>query len=1760
MVDLSEAESVLYTGKEEEFPFEILSVGQNTSAELIFKHNPNILSNSDIFMNLANFGSLSDFNVELEDKYLTPKRILTPSLLNHAQRVLEVEQDYSETLNLQLSKNRTDINFKRNILTGKINFETDFNEVMLNSLSESNPKNSTSLQRDPAGYQNFVTGKSTNYPFTPGGIDFLQKVKVEVQEFNLDDLINEEEGLLTIAPGFERGLETMDEGKNTERKGEFFSTKEYTASLATVDDDILNFLTENVDSVGNGAEVLIEEETQAEEKKTEEKKEVDDIIPTLSLKLPKKNKPVISSKVALKEWAHMIDVNLDFPDFHDLVPDMAFSYPFELDIFQKQAVYHLEQGDSVFVAAHTSAGKTVVAEYAIALAQKHFTKAIYTSPIKALSNQKFRDFKNTFENVGILTGDVQINPEASCLVMTTEILRSMLYRGADLIRDVEFVIFDEVHYINDSERGVVWEEVIIMLPDHVSLILLSATIPNTKEFADWVGRTKKKNIYVISTLKRPVPLEHYIYYDSNIYKIVDSSKKFLPLGYKNASDALNATKKKEIVKKDNSANTSRGGRGGRGGQNSNRGRGSSNTGNRAGSATNRAQTDKNLYVSLIATLKKLNLLPVIIFTFSKKKCEEYCAALSNFDLTSGSKEKSEIHLFCEKSLSRLKGLDRELPQVLRTKEHLLRGIAVHHSGLLPIIKEMVEILFTRGLVKLLFATETFAMGVNAPAKAVVYSGIRKHDGQSFRDLLPGEYTQMSGRAGRRGLDTTGMVLIACSDEIPESLRLNKMLLGTPTKLESQFRLTYNMILNLLRVEALKIEDMIKRSFSENSNQKLIPEQEEKFKESSKRLAAIKRLNCNICDSDIDEYYDVSAKITLLNHELREMFINTPIGNKALCTGRVVIINNSFYRNSIGVLLPKSGFVSASGMGDSKSYTVFILCRKREKDYIPSETGSSHTFPLLFSIFTEFAPMPVTSVDVPMSGKVSHDIISIPYTDLSTVTKYEIKLESNFNPEVRSQAATVEDKLLQIALEIMKRKDTLEFDWDKIRNIEFQEKKRDKKYLLSRLTGFDCVQCPELIEHYAKIHMEHTLQQQVLSLGNTISDQNLELLPDYFQRIDVLKYLKFIDESSTIQMKGRVACEINTADELVLTELILDNFFAEFEPPEMVALLSCFVFQEKSQSKPNLTPNLERGIEKIQELAIRIAEIQKSCGLDIAQHEALGRINLGLVEVIYEWANGLPFKHITALTDVLEGSIVRCIVRLEETCREVRGASRIIGDAKLYKKMEICSEAIKRDIVFAASFLYTNIPSFNGGLPFFGNFFQFLKFGKINKLHDLFKEMNKDESIVTYSVFFDLGISTSKAELVKGILNSKSFVRDDFAVRLFDGISKYSLFVIPTSDLWKKHRKMIQPAFAPVHLERTFHVTMEVCERLFEKIGDIKHNVPMHQYFNYISCDVIGKIAFSYDFEFTSSINNVNDPKYNVLHQFESINDAIGLRFAAPKPFWNFIGAYPMKGSFASISETIQKILEEKKKRISEHKSYADAAGGMWEMDVLDRLLENSYDAANNIDDDKKPPFTDEELCDEIFGLFLAGHETTSNSLGYMLLEITRNPLVEKKLKQEIDLAFNNITFTYQKLPELKYLDCFIKESLRYHPVLPGLTKVADRDDYLGEYYIKKGTPVTANIICIHFNELYWKNPNVFSPERWENNFTPVTGSYVPFGDGPHNCVGQKLALIEMKVVLSVLLRNYEFTTTEGQTFEGSCKLTMSLKDGILINLKKRILG
>ncbi|KFG39951.1 DEAD/DEAH box helicase domain-containing protein, partial [Toxoplasma gondii GAB2-2007-GAL-DOM2] len=452
-------------------------------------------------------------------------------------------------------------------------------------------------------------------------------------------------------------------------------------------------------------------------------------------------------------------------DLSPLQVPLALEFPFPLDDFQKRAILHLEKYQTVFVAAHTSAGKTVVAEYAIALAVRRNRRCIYTSPLKALSNQKYREFRLKFPSVGIVTGDVCINPDANCLIVTTEILRSLLYLGDALIGQVDSVIFDEAHYINDIERGVVWEEAIILLPKQVNMVLLSATLPNYRQFAEWIGSVKQREVFTLSTDRRPTPLRHFLFFHDKAFLLMDAKGRFQAGAYNEAFKHVREKGNPQAARKPPPSSAAQRGRGGT----RQALRESSHQSSKGVFQTAEAKlkTEIHRLQGLITKLEKDNELPVVVFCFSRRKCETYAQAMRRLDVVLSHNDRSKIHLFVKDCLMALSPADRDLPQIRFVCGLIHRGVGIHHGGLLPIIKEMVEILFQRGLVRVLFATETLAIGLNMPARSVVFSALKKHDGQRSRMLLASEYTQMAGRAGRRGIDTFGHVYIFCSDDLPE---------------------------------------------------------------------------------------------------------------------------------------------------------------------------------------------------------------------------------------------------------------------------------------------------------------------------------------------------------------------------------------------------------------------------------------------------------------------------------------------------------------------------------------------------------------------------------------------------------------------------------------------------------------------------------------------------------------------------------------------------------------------------------------------------------------------------------------------------------------------------------------------------------------------------------------------------------------------------------------------------------------------------------
>jgi superfamily II RNA helicase len=496
------------------------------------------------------------------------------------------------------------------------------------------------------------------------------------------------------------------------------------------------------------------------------------------------------------------------------IEDPSITFKFPLDLFQNEACYRISKNENVFVTAHTGCGKTVVALYAIAHTLKQGKKVIYTSPTKSLSNQKYDEFTKYFSNVGILTGDIKLNPDANCIIMTTEILLNILFKPTNSllnssinIDSIGAVIFDEVHYINDPDRGKVWEETLVLLPSRVNLILLSATVDKADKMAEWLGNIKQKPIHLITTLTRVIPLKHYFWIpeDKNMLEIIDEHGNFH--NYDEIKRKYKTVKYSSIINE------------------------------------------------FIYYLNKNNMLPAIYFKFSRKQCEQ-CAQdiIGNFVTH---EERKEIDLIFRNKLTKFKDYYGHLQQYNDVYNQLLKGIVYHHSGLIPILKEIIEILYAKGLIKILFATETFAVGVNMPAKTVIFNDLEKFDNNGLRHLRTDEYLQMSGRAGRRGLDKFGTVIILPTMDLPNYITLKNIMSGKSPSIKSKFIPSYQFILKALHNNELSIDKFIKTTLFSTEIYENINQYEKQFEEIDYK--EYENIDKNIIN-EIEKYIKMEEKI------------------------------------------------------------------------------------------------------------------------------------------------------------------------------------------------------------------------------------------------------------------------------------------------------------------------------------------------------------------------------------------------------------------------------------------------------------------------------------------------------------------------------------------------------------------------------------------------------------------------------------------------------------------------------------------------------------------------------------------------------------------------------------------------------------------------------------------------------------------------------------------------------------------------------------
>lgn len=460
-----------------------------------------------------------------------------------------------------------------------------------------------------------------------------------------------------------------------------------------------------------------------------------------------------------------------------------------LDPFQEEAIRNLEDGFSVVVSAPTGSGKTLIAEYAIDMALKSRMVAVYTAPIKALSNQKYVDFCTQYgeHEIGIMTGDVVINPDAPVLIMTTEVYRNMVLSRDPFVEHVRFLIVDEVHFINDPERGTVWEESIIFSPASVRFLCLSATIPNAREFADWIESIHRHEVRVVEHHERPVPLEH-LFYD-------------LQVGLADFDSLRRAVVGSQVSPYEHAVGRAMGGR-------------HSRRHWRQGGKRPDEEPTVPRHEDLVRDLVRQGDIPCLYFVFSRGKTEKMARQLSRRMSLLSSEESVASGRTVRNLLSGFDPQINTLESMRLLREVLAKGIGFHHAGLLPKQKEIVEKLFAEGLIKVLYATETFAVGINMPAKVVCFDSLRKYDGITHRYLRTKEYYQLAGRAGRRGMDLKGLAISMVDRRGLDLERLRRLTAGDDEPLESQFSLSYNSVLNmLLHHSDEEIEVLLESNFS-----------------------------------------------------------------------------------------------------------------------------------------------------------------------------------------------------------------------------------------------------------------------------------------------------------------------------------------------------------------------------------------------------------------------------------------------------------------------------------------------------------------------------------------------------------------------------------------------------------------------------------------------------------------------------------------------------------------------------------------------------------------------------------------------------------------------------------------------------------------------------------------------------------------------------------------------------------------------------------
>ncbi|MHC6230891.1 DEAD/DEAH box helicase [Arthrobacter sp. MMS24-T111] len=928
---------------------------------------------------------------------------------------------------------------------------------------------------------------------------------------------------------------------------------------------------------------------------------------------------------------------------------------FELDDFQRQACRSLQEGRGVLVAAPTGAGKTIVGEFAIYLALQRGLKAFYTTPIKALSNQKFSELAAKYgaDNVGLLTGDTSINGDAQVVVMTTEVLRNMLYADSATLGDLGYVVMDEVHYLADRFRGAVWEEVIIHLPSEVQVASLSATVSNAEEFGAWLDTVRGDTDIIVSE-HRPVPLWQHVMVGRRIMDLFAGETTFdeiAPPGGDGIDEVPPQAKPREDAKgrgfdvnpelldvarrEIQQSFRSRQGPGKRG----QRGRRGDDRPVRGGEPAGVRRASRP---QVIASLDRMDLLPAITFIFSRAGCEgavAQCVA-SGLWLTTETEQRI-IAQRVDEAGQDIPPDDLDVLGFWTWRDGLLRGFAAHHAGMLPTFKEVVEKLFADGLVKAVFATETLALGVNMPARSVVLEKLDKFNGEAHVDITAGEYTQLTGRAGRRGIDVEGHAVVLWQPGA-DPTAVAGLASRRTYPLNSSFRPTYNMSINLLaQFGRSRAREILESSFAQFQADRSVVGLARQVRSREESLAGYaKSMTCHL--GDFTEY-------ARLRRELSDAE-NATSRTKSR-------VQKSLNDDSLARLLP-GDVVNVPG-GRAPGPAVVLS----------SDHGSREPRPAVLTLDNQLRRIGTDDLEGPIAPVTR---IRIPKSFNAKVPKSRRDLASSARNALRENRPPAPGQ-------------NRNHDFGRGAALPNQEKRIAD--LRRALRAHPCHGCSEREDHARWSERWWKLRRETDGLVRQIQGRTNTIAKTFDRVCDVLSAYGYLEDTGDgrllISPDGQRLRRIYGEKDLLISQSLRLGAFDDLDATEVAALASVLVYQAKREDR-GLRPRMP---SVSLETAVDIVVREWSALEDVEEENKLpltGEPELGLVWPLYKWARGRHLQDVLSGTDLAAGDFVRWVKQVVDLLDQL---AKIPGlDPRLSR---LCVEAInliRRGVVAYSSVL------------------------------------------------------------------------------------------------------------------------------------------------------------------------------------------------------------------------------------------------------------------------------------------------------------------------------------------------------------------------------------------------------------------------------------------------------------------------------------------